>query len=141
MRLRSARRSPGVAPAGPTLELSLIAVFLLCWLVFFALALLGHPLAGALPLGLYVHYAAAAALGWVIGNVFVQRSGHWLPPTRRRLLLGLLLSPGGLFYLAWSLESQSLRGAAPLGPLYAYAVFVVFFLVPVSFRGAYLRGR
>jgi len=118
-------------------ELSLLGFFLLCWLLYFVLAVGDHPLAGTVPIGLYQLYAAAVAGGWVVGNVVVQRSRGWSRAVRRRVLLVLLVSPGGVFYLLWSLSEVSSRAAVPFAPLYAFVVFAVFFLVPVSFRGAF----
>ena len=116
------------------LEIYLLGFFFVCWVAFFSLAIAGYPLAGFLPLGLYGLYGVAVLAGWLIGNVFVFRSRGWTRVARMRFLLILLLSPGGLFYLLWSLGRDSDRTAVPFAPLYAFAVFAVFFLVPVSFR-------
>jgi hypothetical protein len=115
-------------------EIYLLVFFLVCWIAFFSLALSGYPLAGLLPLGLYELYGAALLAGWLIGNVFVYRSRGWTRTARMRFLLILLLSPGGLFYLLWGLGTDADRTAVPFAPLYAFGVFAVFFLVPVSFR-------
>ncbi len=123
------------------LELYLLGFFFACWITFFTLAIAGYPLAGLLPLGLYELYGVAALTGWLIGNVFVHRSRDWSRVARTRFLLILLLSPGGLFYLLWSFGSDSDRAAVPFAPLYAFAVFAVFFLVPVSFRRSFPSRR
>ncbi len=118
-------------------EIGILGFLLFCWLLFFSLAVAGYPLAGMLRLGLYPLYGLAVFLGWLLGNVVVHRSSAHAPPVRRRLVLAFLLCPGGLFYLLWSLAPDVTREAAPFAPLYAAAIFAIFFLVPVSFRKSF----
>lgn len=119
------------------LELAILGTLLVCWLLFFALAVAGYPLAGTLRVGLYPLYGLAVFSGWLIGNLIVHRSKGRSPSFRRRLILGFLLCPGGLFYLLWSLAPHPTREAAPFAPLYAAVIFGIFFLVPVSFRKSF----
>jgi hypothetical protein len=119
------------------LELYVLGFFIACWLAFFSLAIAGYPLAGLLPLGLYELYGVAVLAGWLIGNVFVYRSRDWSRAVRIRFLLIFLLSPGGVFYLLWSFSRDADRAAVPFAPLYAFGVFAVFLLVPVSFRKSF----
>ena len=137
--------SPSLNSSNPAptfrVELSLLGFFIACWLAFFLSAVLGYPLAGLLPLSLYQLYGIAVLAGWIIGNVFVHRSRDWSRPVRIRLLLIFLLSPGGLFYLLWSCSRATDRVAVPFAPLYAFAVFAIFLLVPVSFRRSFSNRR
>ncbi len=126
-------------PAGPRplgrFEIVVAGFFVACW--FLALSgLLGlAPLAGTLALGLYPLFSVSAIVGWVMGNVYVQRTlksarlvGVRLP---RELWIYLLGPPGGLLLLR-SMAPRAEQEVAPLVPVLAVAVFVVFFLVPVS---------
>jgi hypothetical protein len=98
------------------------------------------PLTGLLDLTLYQYYGVAAFLGWLCGNVYVQRSRRLPPAIRRRLVLVYLLGPPALLYLVRAMESLAAQAAAPLAPVYATGVFAVLFMVPVSLRGSF-RGR
>jgi hypothetical protein len=122
------------------LECFLLGFFVACWLAFFVSAAFDYPFAGVVPLGLYELYGAAVLAGWIIGNVFVHRSRGWSRSVRTRLLMVFLLSPGGLFYLLWSLSSDGDRAAVPFAPLYAFAMSFLFLLVPVSFRRSFRRN-
>ncbi|HEX5758484.1 MAG TPA: hypothetical protein VF121_04780 [Thermoanaerobaculia bacterium] len=123
------------------LELVLLALFLACWAVD-VLALAGLvPLAGSLPLSLYGLYGLAAALGFLAGNLYVQRSRDLPRPLRRRLLLVYLSAPLGIVFLLRAMAPVAEQRAAPLVPLYALGVFAVFFLVPVSMRLPSRAGR
>jgi hypothetical protein len=137
----SARQDRGSGPVSASdrfaLELGVLGFFLLCWVVFFSLALSGYPLAGLLRVNLYHLYGLAAIVGWLLGNVFVHRARRWGKKTARRLFLVFLLSPGGLFYLVWALQPEPQRLAVPFAPIYGFGVFAVFFLVPVSFRNSF----
>ncbi len=117
-------------------ELTLLVVFSAVWLVAM-LALFGVlPLAGAFNLGLYPLYSLAAALGWISGNVYMARrrrlpaGGRW----RKRLLLAYLVGPPGVLYLLRSLASAADQQAAPLVPIYSFAVYLIFFFVPVTLQ-------
>ncbi len=115
-------------------ELLVLTAGLACWAAALGSALTGRPAAGLLPVGLYPLYGLAAALGSVAGNVYVARTrapgGTW----RGALRLTYVVGPPGLLFLFWELVPEVLQRAALLAPIYAYAVYVVFFLVPVTFR-------
>jgi len=93
---------------------------------------IGFPWAGRAPVGLYALDGVAAAGGWLCGNLFVsaRRSGG----RRGTLLLVYLIGPSGPLYLLFTLAPLEMQTIVPLAPLWAFAVFVLFFLVPVSFR-------
>lgn len=128
-------RAPQTRQAGlRRLEAVLHGFFLACWIVFF-LNLSGLlPLRGALPLSLYAIFGAAAAVGWLAGNFYVQRSRglSWAP--RLRTLVLYLFDPPAVFFLLWALTPISAKAEAPMVPLYAFVVFTVFFLVPVTLQ-------
>lgn len=112
-----------------------------CWL-FGLLAYVGLlPLAGTLDLELTAFFAVAAALGWVAGNIYVQRSRGLSSHHRRRLVPIYLLGPPGLLFLLRTMASTVLQAAAPLAPIYGLFVYAVLFLVPVSLRGAFRRSE
>lgn len=98
--------------------------------------ILGHvawpALAGLLEVGLYVLYGLAAFLGWLAGNVYVTRSRRL---GVRGLLMLYLAGPPSAVALLRLLASPESQRAAPLVPIYALAVYAIFFLLPVSFRG------
>ena len=121
------------------MELVLLLVFSVCWILALILLGLGSPLAGLLDLGLYQLYGVAAFAGWLAGNVYVHRSRGLAPPVRRRLIAIYLLGPPGVLYLLRSLAPTVSQATAPLAPVYASAVYAIFFLVPLSLRGAF-RG-
>lgn len=113
----------------------LVGLFLAAWL----LALLDGvgllPLAGGLSLSLYRLYAAAAFLGWLAGNLYVQRSSRRLPRwLRRRVWMVYFIGPPGIIYLLWALAPAADQAAAPMVPIYAMGVFAVLFQVPVLLR-------
>jgi hypothetical protein len=95
----------------------LLALFFAAWIGALLHGVGVLSLAGSLPLALYPYFILAATLGWTMGNVYV---------TRRRGL------PGELLYLARSMAPEAEQRMAPLVPIFAFAVFGVFFLVPVS---------
>lgn len=114
-------------------ELVLAAFFVACWFVGLLALLELVSLGGELRLGLYPLFSLSAALGWVMGNVYIQRLRR--QPPRRGLPHGLwiyLLGPPGVLILVRSMAPRIEQQAAPLVPVLAVAVFVVFFLVPVS---------
>ena len=116
-------------------EFVLLGVASFVWLITI-LALFGLlPLAGLLGLDLYSFYSIAAALGWVAGNVYVQRVRKLPGPRwRKRLLLAYLLGPAGVVYLLRALAPFADQQAAPLVPIYGFGVYIIFFLVPVTLR-------
>jgi hypothetical protein len=127
--------SSTVATKG-TWELSLLGVFLAVWTVALA-ALVGWlPAEGLLDLTLYQLYGIAAALGWLAGNLYVNRAHMYPKPLRRRLLLVYLLGPPGILYLVRSLASFPLQAQAPFASIYACGVFFILFLVPVTLKGS-----
>lgn len=116
------------------LELILFAFFVAAWTVDL-LALLGLVrLAGSLDLGLYPFFSLAAAIGWIAGNIYVPRARRLPPELRRASLLVYYLGPPGVLYLIREMASEEAQRQGPLVPVYAFAVFTVFFLVPVVLR-------
>lgn len=108
-----------------------------CWL-FGLLAYVGLlPLAGTFDLELTAFFAVAAALGWVAGNVYVQRSRGLARAYRRKLVPIYLLGPPGVLFLLRTMASALAQAAAPLVPVYGFSVYAVLFSVPVSLRGAF----
>lgn len=92
------------------------------------------PLPESLELSLYGLYSIAAVSGWIAGNIYVQRARHLPRELKRRFFLLYLVGPPGLLYLLRAMAPAREQRAAPLVPLYAWAVFAVFFLVPLTFR-------
>ncbi|MEM8963916.1 MAG: hypothetical protein AAGD38_20700 [Acidobacteriota bacterium] len=95
------------------------------------------PLADRLGLSLYHYYSIAAVLGWIVGNVFVLRmklrtNGRWI------WLIYLFGPPGWLFVL-WAMAPRTLQEAAPMVALYAFVVYLIFFLVPVTLKSSVPR--
>ena len=93
----------------------------------------------------------AASGGWLLGNLEVYRerrlertrpgaggaSGVSDPlsrVTRRRLFFLNLFAPAGVLFLVWSLAPRELQLAFPMAAIYAAAMSVLFFLVPVSLK-------
>jgi hypothetical protein len=97
----------------------LLGLFLACWLL--SLLSFTHvlSLAGSLPLALYPYYAVAVALGWGFGILYVQRT--------RGLAAALLV-------LLRAMAPVSYQREAPLVPLWAFGVFSILFLVPVTMK-------
>ncbi len=123
------------------IELLSLVLCTACWLVAAAALLHWVPLAGRLSLGLYPLYSLASALGWLAGNTFLLRRAKSQqepavvhPLLRRRLWLLYLLQPPAVLYLLRGLAPIVQQQAAPLVPLYAHLVFLLFFMVPVSFE-------
>jgi len=123
------------------LERKLFGLFSACWLIDL-LCLVGFVRLpdGALPLSLYAYYGTAAALGWLAGNVFVVRrrglrkrlAARTAAQAARHLLVIYLLGPPSVLYFLRALAPLEVRAAAPLVPLWAFFVYGVFFLVPVT---------
>jgi hypothetical protein len=116
------------------LEVILLGLFLACW----ALSLLSFTrivsLAGSLPLSLYNYYAVAVALGWGFGILYVRRTWGLPPPVRRRLLLIYYLGPPAILGILRSMAPWADQRAAPFVPLWAFGVFSILFLVPVTMK-------
>jgi hypothetical protein len=119
------------------LELALLGFFFVCWLAALASFVGLLPIAGLLDLGLYQFYGLAAFLGWLAGNVYLQRAQRVPKPLRRSLMLVYLLGTPGLLYLVRALAPLTTQAIAPLAPLYASGVFAIFFLVPVTLKGSF----
>jgi len=117
-------------------EIALLGLFLVCWGVGVVALLGGLSLAGSLDLSLYAFYSLAAATGWLSGNVYLLRSRGFPSDFRRRLLLVYLVGPPGLLLLVRMMASREAQLAAPIVPSYAMLVCVIFFLVPVTLKGA-----
>ena len=116
------------------LELVLIALFFATWLVGLLQYVGLVRMDGDLELGLQGLFSAAAALGWLAGNVYVHRSRGLPADLRRRVLLIYLLGPPGILFLVRSMAPVEAQLAAPLAPLYATFVFSILFPVPVTLR-------
>jgi hypothetical protein len=127
-----------VTPAPSTdwsrLEVILLGLYLACW----ALSLLSFTrvlsLAGSLPLALYPYYAVAVALGWAFGILYVQRTRGFDRPLRRRFLFIYYLGPPAILVLLRAMAPVAYQRAAPLVPLWAFGVFSILFLVPVTMK-------
>ena len=111
-----------------------LALFLACW----ALSVLSFTrvvgFAGSLPLSLYSYYSVAVALGWGFGIIYVRRTWGLPAPIRRRFLLIYYLGPPAILVLLRSMAPLNDQRAAPLVPLYAFGVFSILFLVPVTMK-------
>ncbi len=112
----------------------LLGLFLACWLL--SLLSFTHvlSLAGSLPLALYPYYAVAVALGWGFGILYVQRTRELAPRSAAALLLIYYLGPPALLVLLRAMAPVSYQRAAPLVPLWAFGVFSILFLVPVTMK-------
>jgi len=117
------------------IELALVAAFSAAWLLAILAGFGLVPLAATLDLDLYRLFSIAAVLGWVSGNIYVVRCRS-LPPERfrKRLLLCYLLGPPSLVYFLRALAPRALQQAAPLAPIYSFAVYALFFLIPLTLR-------
>jgi hypothetical protein len=118
----------------------LLALFLVCWAIDLAVLLGLIELAGNLPLTLYGLYSVAVALGWLFGNLYVRRARGLSATLRRRLLVLYFLGPPSLLNLLRSMTPLDFQKEAPLVPLYAFGVFAILFLVPVTLIKPPARG-
>ena len=111
-----------------------LGLFLACW----ALSVLAFTrvvgFAGSLPLSLYSYYSVAVALGWGFGIIYVRRTWGFPAPIRRRFLLIYYLGPPAILGLLRSMAPVEDQRAAPFVPLYAFGVFSILFLVPVTMK-------
>ncbi len=138
------RSSPALSSSGLVrLELGLLAAFSAIWLLTILAGLGVVPLAGTLNLDLYRLYSIAAVLGWVSGNIYVQRSQSLAGTTtdrsdgrrfRKRLLLSYLIGPPSVVYFLRALAPYAIQKAAPVVPIYSFCVYGLFFLVPLTLR-------
>jgi hypothetical protein len=130
--------TPPATPAPSTdwsrLEVILLALFLVCWLL--SLLSFTHilSLAGSLPLALYPYYSVAVALGWAFGMLYMQRTRGFDRQLRRRFLFIYYLGPPAVLVLLRAMAPVDYQRAAPLVPLWAFGVFSILFLVPVTMR-------
>ena len=111
-----------------------LGLFLACW----ALSVLSFTrvvgFAGSLPLSLYSYYSVAVALGWGFGILYVRRTWGLPTPIRRRFLLIYYLGPPAILGLLRSMGTLQDQRDAPFVPLYAFGVFSILFLVPVTMK-------
>lgn len=99
------------------------------------LAVLGRVnIAGTLPMGFYPLYSLAAVAGWIGGNLYLRRSKGPLASRRSLLLAIYLFGPAGPLSLLRAMADVESLVRAPAVPLFAFGVYVVLFLVPVSLR-------
>ncbi len=115
-------------------EVILLALFLACWVMSLLSFTRILSLAGSLPLSLYSYYAVAVALGWGFGILYFRRTYELPAPVRRRFLLIYYLGPPAILGVLRSMAPWADQRAAPLVPLYAFAVFSILFLVPVTMK-------
>ena len=131
---RTEEKRPGPGRRLGAIELLLSAFFMACWFLGLLSLLRVVSLGDTLRVGLYPFFSISAAVGWVMGNIYVQRK------RRRNFLLGTLpqgvwiylLGPPGVLILLRSMAPVAEQDLAPLVPVLGVVVFVVFFLVPVS---------
>jgi hypothetical protein len=124
-------------PAGAEVsrfEIALLGLFLACWALRVLSFLRIVDLAGSLPLSLYGFYGVAVAMGWGFGILYVIRTRGAPPRLRRLFLLIYYLGPPAILSLLRGMAPDRDQSAAPLVPLYAFGVFSVLFLVPVTMR-------
>jgi len=118
----------------PKLERGVLAIGLLAWPVA-ALFLLGRgPWRGLYSASLYQYFAFASILGWVAGNLCVLRRRGAPPDWAKRLVWLYLFCPPAILFLARGLAATPEQLRAPFAPLYAVAVYAIFFALPLSFR-------
>ena len=116
------------------LEPVLFGIFTLGWLLAIFILAIGRSLDSPLPISLYHLYGLAVFGGWLSGNFYVQRTSAIPRKSRLRSLLVYLLGPPGLLFLTHGLTSIQSQARVPLAPVYAFGIYIVFFMVPVSFR-------
>lgn len=112
----------------------LLGLFLACWVLSVLSFTRVVRLAGSLPLTLYGYYSVAVVLGWAFGILYVRRTWGLPAAVRRRFLLIYYLGPPVILGLLRSMAPLADQRAAPFVPLYAFGVFSVLFLVPVTMK-------
>lgn len=115
------------------IELPLFGLFLACWVLAGAHGVGLVSLAGALGLNLYQLYAVAAGIGWLSGNVYVQKRRRLPEDHRRRAAALWLVGPQGIPAVLRAMAPAAAQAAAPAVPIYAFCVGAVFFSVPLVF--------
>ncbi len=135
----STRSSRTTASRPPKLRLEawLAVTGVVLWAIAAISLLAGRGLAGYGRVGLYPLYGFAGLLGWALGNLYVVRRRPFGKPVRRRLLPVYLLAPPSVLALVWATAPLAQQQSVPLAPIWASAIFGIFFCVPVSFA----RGR
>jgi len=124
------------------LEVALLGLFLACWVLRVLSFLRVLTLEGSLPLSLYSYYGVAVALGWAFGILYVIRTRDLPAQVRRLFLLIYYLGPPAILSLLRGMAPYDDQRAAPFVPLWAFGVFSVLFLVPVTMKfPARPRGR
>ena len=123
------------------LEVALLGIFLACWVLRVLSFLRVINLAGSLPLSLYGFYGVAVALGWGFGILYVIRTRDLPPRIRRLYLLIYYLGPPAILSLLRGMAPFKAQTDAPFVPLWAFGVFSVLFLVPVTMKFPARPGR
>lgn len=104
------------------------------WLLAGLTALGILPLAGLFPLALIPFYSFASVCGWLAGNAYVWRHRQLDLQHPRLLALTYLVGPPSLLCFLRTLAPLEHQQAAPLVPVYGLAVYLIFFLVPVTLK-------
>ena len=116
------------------LEVALLGLFLACWVLRVLTFARVVNLVGSLPLSLYAFYGVAVALGWGFGILYVVRTRGLPVRIRRLFLLIYYLRPPAVLRLLRGMAPAVDQRAAPFVPLWAFGVFSVLFLVPVTMK-------
>lgn len=116
------------------LQVVFAALFAACWLAAILGAIDVAPLAGTLDIGLYPLYSLAVVAGSAAGNAYAWRAWRLEPPERRRLLALCVAGPPGLVTMLRGMAPEAAQDAAPFVPLWAFFVFAIFFVVPLTIR-------
>ena len=121
------------------LEAILLGLFLACW----ALSLLASPACWRSPAACRWRSTATTAWRWrwAGGSASSTCSGPGgSRPVRRRFLLIYYLGPPAILDLLRAMAPLADQRAAPFVPLYAFGVFSILFLVPVTMKFPGLYG-
>jgi hypothetical protein len=114
-----------------------VALFLASWLGALLEKVGVLALAGTLDMGLYAYFSLAAALGWLAGNVYLHRRRRLPRVVWRWILPVYLAGPPSLIFLLRAMAPAQQQELAPIMPFIALAVFLVFFLVPITLAGSW----
>ena len=131
--MRAEGRGDEVVARSTRIEVPLFGLFLACWVLAVVHNLGLLTLSANLDLTLYQLYGGAAAIGWVAGNVYVNRRRRLPQEHKRRALALWLVGPQGIPALLRAMAPPESQAAAPAVPLYAFGVGAVFFCVPLVF--------
>ncbi len=121
------------------LEPVLAAFFLAAWVVSLLTLFRVVELAGSFTTELYPLFSLAAACGWVFGNLYVVRARGLPGWLRRGLLLIYFVGPMSFLLLVRLMAPLQKQALAPFASFYSWAVFGVFFLVPVFMKRSSAR--